>query len=261
MDQPEEIELVWLLFGGTAITFLLALSIVIFLVMYQRRLAAQQRAMDRLKIEEQEKRLEAVLNVQEEERGRIALDLHDEVGALLSTVKLYMSNKNLQPKHQEKATEMLDDAVSKLRGISRNLSPENLQLFGLLSTLEQQINYLEELHAFRIVLHHNLGESRLPAEIEIQFYRILQELLNNTIKHAEAETASITLHLDEANVSLEYKDDGKGFDLEEVHNGKSLGMTSLASRVQIIKGNHQVSSAPGEGISVNIEVPLTQTPA
>ena len=258
MDNTEEIELGWILLIGTAITFALALSIVLFLIMYQRRMAAQQRAMDLLKIEEQEKRLEAVLAVQEDERSRIALDLHDEVGALLSTVKLYMSNKNLKPEYQEKATNMLDDAVTKLRGISRNLSPENLQMFGLISTLEQQIHYLEEIHPLKIHLNHNLEDERLPPEVEIQFYRILQELLNNTIKHAQAQNVSINLTLQATKAEAEYKDDGVGFDMEKANQGKSLGLTSLASRIQILKGEYQVESFPNEGVRVKIDVPLTQ---
>jgi signal transduction histidine kinase len=257
MDTPEEIEFAWLLLIGTSITFMLALSIVIFLVMYQRRLFRQREAMEQLKLEEQERRLEAVLSVQEEERSRIALDLHDEVGALLSTVKLYMSHKNLKEEHQHKATTMLDDAVAKLRGIARNLSPENLQLFGLASTLEKQFRYLEEVNNFRIHFSHNL-EERLPPEVELQLYRLLQELLNNTVKHAEASEVRIHFNVDDQALSMTYRDNGKGFDMQEASSGKSLGHASLASRVQILKGSHQVESYPGKGIFVTVEVPLSK---
>lgn len=256
MDTPEEVEFAWLLLIGTSITFILALSIVIFLVMYQRRLFAQREAMERLKLEEQERRLEAVLNVQEKERSRIALDLHDEVGALLSTVKLYMSHKNLKEEHQHKATEMLDDAVTKLRGISRNLSPENLQMFGLSSTLEKQISYLEEIHPFVIDFSHNL-KNRLAPEIEIQLYRLLQELLNNTVKHAQASTVTLSIQQQPEKLKVAYSDDGVGFDMTAVEHSKSLGHASLASRVQILKGTYSVESAPQQGIQVSVEIPLT----
>lgn len=258
MDTPEEVEFAWLLLIGTSITFILALSVVIFLVMYQRRLFAQREAMEQLKLEEQERRLEAVLSIQEKERTRIALDLHDEVGALLSTVKLYISHKNLKEEHQHKSTEILDDAITKLRGIARNLSPENLQMFGLVSTLEKQLNYLEEINTFHIHFTQNL-EERLAPEIEIQFYRLLQELLNNTVKHAHASnvTINITQHFNK--VVLEYRDDGQGFDMDKGNSAKSLGHISLASRAQILKGTYHVESTPLKGVFVTIVVPVIQT--
>lgn len=263
MDRPEELEFTWLILIGISLTFLLSLAVVVFFVYYQRKLYAQRVALEQLKLEEQKKRLEAEINGRESEKSRIALDLHDEIGALLSTVKLYISFPKAVPAIDndntlKKAQQMLDDAVTKLRGISRNLSPENLRLFGLTSAIDQQCRILEEANVFTVNFEHNL-ENRLKSDVETHLYRIVQELLNNTLKHARATNVKLDLIDSGDRLKLQYIDNGLGFEPETANTGQSLGITSLSSRVQILNGEIDIQSAPGQGIKVTIILPKLQT--
>ncbi|HBF19325.1 MAG: hypothetical protein CMI36_01675 [Owenweeksia sp.] len=265
MDRPEELEFIQLMLIGISLTFLLSLAVVIFFLYYQRRLFAQQQTMEQMRIAEQRNRLEAEIEARESERSRIALDLHDEVGALLSTVKLYMSYPATAESHTEKeesirikAQEMLDDAVHKLRSISRNLSPENLKLFGLISALNEQCIMLEESGAMAIYFNHNLKQ-RLGLEVETHVYRIIQELLNNTIKHAKATEIRLQLTHTSSRLTIDYSDNGIGFDPQLKATAQSLGLTSLTSRVQILSGEIEINSEPGQGVHIKITIPNTQT--
>lgn len=261
MDRPEELEFAWLMFTGILLMFLLSMSVVIFFVYYQRRLHRQQTAMDRLKLEDQKKQLQAEIAAQEKERERIARDLHDEVGALLSTAKLYLTFQHPKAEHHTGSTpshpaeEMLDEAVLKLRSIAQNLLPENLRLFGLISAIEHNIRQIEKAEAFTVYFTHQLSE-RLPGDAEIHLYRIVQELFNNALKHAKASQVSLSLSRQTNSVVLTYTDNGVGFTPGKSRNGISLGLTTLSSRVQLLQGEMELESAPGKGVKIIITCPV-----
>lgn len=263
MDRPPELEFAWLMFVGILLMFLLSMAVVVFFVYYQRKLYKQQTAMEQLKLEEQMKHLQTEIAARENERERIAHDLHDEVGALLSTTKLYLTiqqpSKEITEHTKKVASELLDEAILKLRSIAQNLLPESLKLFGLVKAIEHSCRQIENAGSLSIDFQHHL-EHRLPSDAEIHLYRIVQELLNNAIKHAKASQVGLSLFQQTDDIILTYEDNGVGFEVEETKKISSLGLTTLGSRVQVLQGGMQLKSTPGNGVNITITIPSFNTP-
>lgn len=259
MDKPEEITFAWLLLTGVTITFVLALAVVLFVIFYQRRLYAKHNQVEALKANRKREQLEAALNAQERERARIAKDLHDEVGATLSTAKLLLTNLPEQESdiHQN-IQALVTRSIANLRSISHNLLPANLQDFGLVKTLEGHFNTINESSGIAAQLAHRVGQ-RLPELIEVQVYRIVQELLNNTLKHSGATTINLWLETKEEQVLLRYEDNGKGFEMsaEKAHVG--LGLRNLDNRVDMLAGTSKTISAAGKGFTYELNFPIDNT--
>jgi len=203
--------------------------------------------------------LNAVIQGQESERTRIAKDLHDGLGGLLSTVKIHFLtvqqeiesiNKLLTFK---KATHMLDDACEEVRRIAHNMMPDALDQLGLSAVILDLSQALEEKG---YVVHTQLlnVEDRLPEELEINLYRIIQELVNNIIKYAEATQIIIQLSRDGDKIFLTVEDNGRGFDPITKYSG--IGLQNIRSRVDFLSGEIDISSQPGDGTSVFISLPL-----
>lgn len=210
---------------------------------------------------ETERKLEAaefVMKGQEEERSRLAKDLHDGVGGLLSGVKLSMSNmKGNVFLSEENAhsfnnvISQLDQSIAELRRVSHNMMPEALVKYGLKEALE---NYCENLNLsgkIKVQLQIYNMEKRMEQNTEIVIYRIVQELLNNVIKHADAKSVLIQLSREKDRFNLTVEDDGKGFNISEHTPG--AGLANIKARAEYLNGSVDIISAKGEGTSVNIE--------
>jgi len=263
MDQPEELEFAWLMVIGILLTFILSLSVVVFFVLYQRKLHAQHLRMAHVKQEERQKRLEAVIDMQEHERDRIAKDLHDELGVLLSTTKLYLTYDEPQGEHAQhlvKATHLLDEAIDKLRTIARNLSSDHLAKFGLERSILDMVNQVEVVTDIDIQFNcqPNLKQQ---FTVELQLFRIVCELLNNTLKHAKASAIHIDLMAVEHVLHLNFRDDGCGFNSDAKAEGNGLGLQTLSGRVQLLDGKMNVQSEVGNGTQISITLPTNITTA
>lgn len=212
---------------------------------------------------EKERKLEAaesVMQGQEKERSRLARDLHDGVGGLLSGVKLSMSNmKGNVFLSEENARSFntvisqLDLSIAELRRVSHNMMPEALIKYGLKEALE---NYCENLNVsgkINVKLQTYGMENRMEQNTEIVIYRIIQELLNNVIKYADAENVLIQLSRTNGRFNLTVEDDGKGFDVKANQNLTGAGLANVKARAEYLNATVDIISAPGEGTSVNIE--------
>jgi signal transduction histidine kinase/Flp pilus assembly protein TadD len=212
---------------------------------------------------EQERKLvaaQSVMKGQEAERSRLARDLHDGVGGLLSGVKLSMSNmkgnvflseENAQT--FENVISQLDQSIAELRRVSHNMMPEALIKYGLKEALE---NYCENMNfsgKINVQLQTYGMEKRMEQSTEIIIYRMIQELLNNVIKHADARNVLIQLVRKEDHFNLTVEDDGKGIDAKENENKTGAGLANIKARAEYLNGNVDIVSKKGEGTSVNIE--------
>ena len=210
---------------------------------------------------EKEKKLlaaQSLLKGQEEERSRLARDLHDGVGGLLSGVKLSMSTmkgnvflSDDNARSFENVIVQLDQSIAELRRVSHNMMPEALIKYGLKEAVE---NYCENLNMsgkIKVQLQTYGMDARMEQSAEIVIYRIIQELLNNVIKHAEAGTVLIQLARQDDRFNLTVEDDGKGFNVSEERHG--AGLANIKARVDYLSGTMDVVSAKGEGTSVHIE--------
>ena len=222
---------------------------------------SEELKMQKIQELENEKQLIAarsLLQGQEEERTRLARDLHDGVGGLLSGVKLSMSNmKGNFFLSEENALAMnnvimqLDHSIAELRRVSHNMMPESLIKYGLKEALE---NYCETLNIsgkIKVQLQAYGMEERMEQSNEIVAYRMVQELLNNVIKHADAKNVLIQLVRKQDHFTLTVEDDGKGFDPKEISSG--AGLQNIKARAEYLNGTLDIVSSRGEGTSVTIE--------
>ena len=208
--------------------------------------------------------LQGVLTGQEQERKRIAEDLHDKLGAILGMVKLHFSaveekidtlrEDNL--KQYQKANELLDLASQEVRNVSHNLVSSVLLKFGLVKALEELKETISSAGKLNLSLFIGDIPESLPEEMERQTYRIIQELLSNILKHADATEATIQLNkTDENEIILMVEDNGKGFD-PQLPGGDGIGLTNLKARVGKLNGELHIDSGKGAGTTVSIEIPL-----
>ena len=215
-------------------------------------------------LEEEQKLLAAqsVIVGQENERKRIAQELHDGIGVLLSTASMHFSNveeKSADKKTIQllsKANKLLKQASGEVRKISHDMMPGVLSKFGLREALEDIFENVEETGNINVDCVIELNEERLDENIEIILYRVIQEILNNSLKHANAKQISFSLKKELDQLIIHYKDDGKGFDQSKIQADKSLGISGIKSRIDFLRGLMKLVSGPGKGIEYNIQIPL-----
>jgi signal transduction histidine kinase len=207
----------------------------------------------------QQARIAAEINTLENERKRIADDLHDELGPLLSAIKLQINH--LEPNNEtetavlEKSSDQIDCIIQRFREISYDLLPNTLVRKGFTKATEEFINKLKPVHPLKISF--NYCDFILLPEREINLYRILQEIIHNTVKHARATSLIVNIEKNNKTLLLKTKDDGIGFNYsEKTQIAKGLGLLSIHSRVELLGGQLSVTSQLGSGTIFEIEMPL-----
>jgi signal transduction histidine kinase len=225
----------------------------------KRRLAEQQRefAEQQIKQLEQEKQLiaaQAVLDGETAERTRLARDLHDGLGGMLSVVKLNLQNMNTYSVMDNsdvsrftQALSMLDKSINELRLVAHHIMPESLVRYGLKVSLEDFCRAIPNAD-----FQYFGDDTRLDNRLEVMLYRCAHELINNAVKYAEADTISVQLMVDDQLVSLNVQDDGVGFDPEAISGGS--GLENIRTRVSAHNGTMTLYTSPGKGTEVNIEI-------
>ncbi|MFQ3579724.1 MAG: PAS domain S-box protein [Bacteroidales bacterium] len=209
--------------------------------------------------------LNAVIETEERERERFAKDLHDGLGPLLSTIKLYINELSSEDTTQDEqadlikyCNELIDEAVKNTRTISNNLTPHLINKYGMVKAIEAFISKIDIVHKISITFEKINIENEFERPIELTFFRIVTELINNTLKHAKANT--ITIILEEVNnkLILSYKDDGIGFDPDEAltRSPEGIGLKNIISRVQSIDGSCNFYNNEVQGTYIKIIVPL-----
>ena len=232
---------------------------------HRRRLAEQeieiqQQQILQLKQEQQLSVANAVLRSQEDERSRLARDLHDGLGGMLSGVKQSLNGmKGNQILTETAATALglviadLDRSIGELRHIARNMMPEALVRFGLRDALHDYCDHLRLTSGLTVHFQAFGLEQRLPQQTEVILFRIAQELLNNIVKHADARSVLVQLMENDGRVGLTVEDDGKGFDPEKVKSAPGVGWLNIRSRVEYLGGTLDVRTKLGGGTSVSVE--------
>lgn len=217
------------------------------------------------KKEIQQKMIEAVIQTEEKERRRIAADLHDGVGPLLSASKLYfqayIDAKEDSGKHEieSKLKYILDNAIADMSRISHNISPHILESYGLAVALD---NFISELKiSSHLTFNINVEKfSRFDLKKELTIYRTISELVNNTIKHAKATRIALHIFISDDMLHLVYQDNGIGFSVGEKMQAKQgMGLKNIESRIHSFEGNVIFESRENKGLKVNINIPYKET--
>lgn len=254
-------EYVNLFLAGVFGMILLSVALVVFFVVYQRRIFAKERQRIAGEKAHQKELLTAAVEVQETERRRIASDLHDDIGSLLSATRLYL--RQLGPNAtaersadiRDQALNILDEMIQNTRRITHDLMPPVLEKFGFQAAAEDLCERIDNSGGLRVNFSATT-EDRLEPKQEVALYRVLQELLNNTMKHAKAKNIDVDLNWGQEQFSFLYQDDGKGFDLDAIKS-KGLGLRNIESRVSLIGGALTSITSPGNGLRVNVILPLS----
>ncbi len=204
--------------------------------------------------------LDAVISTEERERERFAKNLHDDLGPLLSSIKMYMNSfmNTVDAKKQvyiiDQVNEIIMEAIQTTKQVSNDLSPHILTNYGIVSAVENFISKLSDYIAIKF--ESNLENIRFENSLETTFYRIVKELINNTIKHAKAKNIVIKLNKKKKKLILLYLDDGIGFDINTIDK-KGMGLYNLMSRIKSLNGKFEFEN-PEKGIKIKIDTPIVQ---
>ncbi|MCB0738111.1 MAG: tetratricopeptide repeat protein [Bacteroidetes bacterium] len=233
---------------AVTITFLLAA--VAFLIYYLRNQKARARLEQKLQLD----RLGALIEGEEKERSRIARDLHDGISQLLFGLKLKIQSLRI---HDETLLKMLKQAMAEVRNVSHNLAPNDLSELGFVAALKNNVERINSSNQLEVNLKtEELQLLTLTAAQQTNLYRIAQELLNNTLKHAEASHVELVLFKENNKLTFSAKDNGKGFDQKSNSNNVGIGWSNIKARLQLLNGRLNVVSSPGNGTEVFIEIPM-----
>ncbi|MCF8346300.1 MAG: PAS domain S-box protein [Bacteroidales bacterium] len=208
--------------------------------------------------------LNTIIETEEKERRRFAQDLHDGMGPLLSTIKLYtrsvLTAKDDQNKEIaiEKALETIDEAIAHTKEIAYNISPSILKDFGLVVAVKSYVNKFNDTKKVNIHFQADLNK-RVKSNIEASLFRVIIELINNTVKHAHANNAFIEIKLRENNLLVQYSDDGIGFELQPViEKSKGQGLVNIINRTRSIGGEIAIETDTNKGFNVAISIDVNQ---
>lgn len=239
------------------------LTIITVIFLYNRYRLKQKNRYQKELNRQQIELFNAIAATQDQERKRIAQDIHDSLGSVLSAAKLKLAEaKELKP---ELATDekfltginLIDEASAELRSISHNIMPATLSKLGLVPALKNLSEKISSNKGLKVTfIAHDL-DTRLDEQTEISIYRIILELINNIVKHAEAETATVQLVKFPDSINITVEDNGKGFDLNRtLQEKKGIGLGNIFSRVEYMKGQINVDAVPGRGTTVIIDIPV-----
>jgi ligand-binding sensor domain-containing protein/signal transduction histidine kinase len=203
-----------------------------------------------------------LLASQEQERKRIAAELHDSLGQNLLVIKNRAAIAKVTSQDLPAAFQQFDqiadsamNAIQEVRQIAYNLRPHHLDNIGLTRSLEEMLRRVEEASGVVITVEIESLDGFLPKEAEINFYRIIQEVVSNIVKHAHATRAGIEIERLSDRLAVNIRDNGCGFDLHDTSERRGFGLASIAERVRILSGHYRVDSESGKGTTISIEIP------
>ena len=252
----------WLVAVLSGLVIILLLGFALF----QRRKRQHQHEKDAAIIEERKRGLNAIIEATEDERKRIAKDLHDGIVQTLTGLSLRLQKgfsliKDASEEQKQRYSEsqaMLDESIAEVRNISHQMMPRALAEMGLIPALEDMLDKslgsTDIAYAFE---HHKIEDQRFAENLEISLYRISQELINNIIKHSEAKAVSIQLFRTKTSLVLVIEDNGKGFQFDSAENRNGIGLMNISSRAKAMNGEVNYQPSPKQGTVATIRIPLS----
>ncbi|MBX3254443.1 MAG: sensor histidine kinase [Chitinophagaceae bacterium] len=266
--QDQNQEILFLIVMGGLLALVLVGFIVTILFLYQRKQHKQEEELTRLKEEYDQELLKSQLEIQETTLKSIAQELHDNIGQVLSVVKLSLAVLPLEKEHQAYAPlqhirDVLNKAVYDLADLTKSLHTDRIAQIGLVESIRFDLETLRKTGLMEVKFDLRGEEYRLGEQKEIFIFRIFQELVNNILKHAKATQLIISLNYTSEDVFLfSVKDNGVGFSLQEKKDSTSplngVGLKSMLNRSKLIGAKMVFNSQPGKGTTVNMEVPLSR---
>lgn len=254
-----------LMFAVASIGMLmLAGAIVLFVVFYQKRMLQEQFKRQAMEFDYQQKMMQAELESQESERRKLAADLHDSIGGMLSTIRVgitTMAKTMPNPQSIDETKKMLDDTIASVRRISRDLMPSTLEKFGLTYAIKELCERFHQTSRIPIYFSENGEIPKLDAQRELMIFRIAQELLNNAIKHSQATVIDVKTSMSNSQIIVSVEDNGIGFDAEfyksDAAGNKGLGLYNIENRARLLGGEISFENAHSKGSKTTLIAPVT----
>jgi signal transduction histidine kinase len=229
---------------------------------YKQKQQLQQQQISELVTERKLFTTEAILKGEEQERARLAKDLHDGLSGMLSGVKFSLQNMQgnliMTPDNQQsfaRSLDMLDNSITEMRRVAHNMLPEGLVRYGLDVALKDYVTEINKTGVVTVV-YQSMGMENAGIEqtVAISIYRVVQELLNNVIKHAAASTVLVQILKEAGKLIINVEDNGKGFDTDLIESAAGMGWKNIRSRIELLNGKIDIQSGAGKGTAVNIEM-------
>jgi signal transduction histidine kinase len=262
MWKDEEIRV--FIFSAISVFILLIAFVLFFVIAYYKRQLFFSRQQEKLKVSFQQELLRTQLEIQEQTLKTISQEIHDNIGQVLSLAKLNLNTMDIteQDELKEKikdSKQLVSKAIQDLRDLSKSMNTDNIEAIGLLRAIEYEMEMIRKT-GYSTELNVDGKTIRLEPQKELILFRIIQEVLNNIIKHAEANKILVTVKYEEKEIRLHVKDNGKGFDLtplhEENNSGSGLGIRNMHNRAKLIGADFKMTSSTGSGTEVCLTVPL-----
>ncbi|WP_158796662.1 sensor histidine kinase [Pedobacter sp. L105] len=263
--NPPNNDIRLLLVGGIAAMLMLFISILLIFIFTQRKKLQYQTSLNVLQEVQRDQLIEAAVRSEETERHRIAEELHDEVGALLSSSKLHFRSLKISGADEynqllyTKGNELLEDAINKVRGISHALHSYILQEFGLNEAIKHFTEKIAQRSVMNITTDLDYSYNTQVPQKDVSIYRIIQELFNNVLKHAGADQIRIGSVYSDHLLKLTISHNGKGLtqpDFEDLrYKNEGLGLKNIQNRINLLKGNIEFFMN-AEGYHIDINIPI-----
>ncbi len=248
---------------GIAVMLLLAIGIVFFVILYQRRVISHQQEIEKINKQKQQELLQASIQGEEVERQRIASELHDDVGATLSSIRLFLHAAGKQkedPELIDQSNLLLDESIQKIRDISHKLQPATLQHLGLQASLQALTELISRSGNVQMKYLSPGKLPRLDDQVGLSVYRVVQELTNNILKHAGASAIFLEATLSGDDLRLVLSHNGAGLTEEDyqqlIYKKGAIGLKNIVNRIKSINASIQFSKAEKDLYQIVISTPV-----
>lgn len=246
---------------GVALLLLMGVALLLFFFLSRKKIVEKELEKKSLEIHHQKEIIESIIVTQEKERKRIAQDLHDDISSKLNVINLnanLLKDGELKPEEyilvNDTILEATDKTLESARKIAHNLLPPILEKFGLKDAIEELADSYSNSRKISIDYKIQYPKNFLSAQSELHFFRITQELINNSVRHGKAKNSIINIDCKNNNLLFSYTDNGKGFDYNNQDHQKGLGMKNIESRVSLLNGNYEIESEQNNGFSIKISI-------
>jgi two-component system, NarL family, sensor kinase len=261
LKAPSEFIIVFII---VSVILIMGMAIFISLIIYryQQKQNIYFKDMETLKTSHENTLLQSQLEIQEQTFQNISREIHDNIGQKLTLAKLYLNTLNFADKHKAtlQVTDTIDiigEAIGDLKDLSHSKSSEIILNHGLVKALEFEVAQLTKSGIYKINFSSIGNYVFMKTDTELVLFRIVQEVLNNIVKHAKASIINIDLHHNDLLFIVQINDNGKGFNTAETQNG--TGLQNIKKRAAIIKGNLSVISKINIGTQIKIEIPINES--
>ncbi len=255
----KEDQVIVIVLIGVLLLLLMGAALLLFFFFSRKKIVAKELEKKTLQINHQKEIIQSIIVTQEEERKRIAQDLHDDISSKLNVINLnanLLKDGNLSPEEylfvNEGILDVTDKTLESARKIAHNLLPPILSQFGLKDAIEELADSFNNSRKINIDYKILYPKKHLSPQNELHLFRITQELINNSVRHGKASNCTIKINYNDNKLYFDYADDGIGFNSENMQSKKGLGIKNIESRVSLLNGKFQLKSKKNKGFKILI---------